>query len=209
MTNSKSSPTKTKTWTIYQSQVDSFQRCKVGSTIQQSNYNCHNNGEKGIIILISVTEEKNSTSFKVRNSQKKKTNPTRNRKIFPPFDESILKKNLQETNITDNGAEIVDAPHLQNLRTSQPHHFYLICINGSKCGVIKKEKSIIIRKEQVKLSLFIENFFFFLTWKTLRNTKEQLLELLNKVMGHGAIYRKKENICLCVCMYLHILVTTR
>lgn len=78
--------------------------------------------KKGTIIMISVTEEKNSTkfhSFKVRNSQKK----TRNRKKFPPFDENIYKK--PKSSIIDNG-EIVDAP-TSNLRTSQPpSHFYLI-----------------------------------------------------------------------------------
>lgn len=42
--------------------------------------------------MISVTEEKNSTHSKSEILKKKKTNPTRNRKIFPPFDESILKK---------------------------------------------------------------------------------------------------------------------
>lgn len=101
-------------------------------------------------------------------------------------------------------------PHLIPENKSTPiillFDFVLMVLNG----VIKKGKSIMIGKEQVKLSLFAENFFFFLTWKTLRNTKEQLLELFNKVTGHRAIYRGRKKFayaCVCVCIYT--LVTIR
>ena len=64
-----------------------------------------------------------------------------------------------------------------------------------------------IGKEQVKL-IICRKLFFFLTWKTLRNTKEQLLELFNKATGHRAIYRGRKKyvyvcVCVCVCVYLH------
>ena len=97
----------------------------------------------------------------------------------------------------------MDAPHLKTgnkSRTYTPPHFNFVVmvLNGS----IRQEKSTKIGKEQVKLSLFAENMFFF-NMEDLRSTKEQLLELFNKVTGHRAIHRGRKNMCVyvCVCVY--------
>ena len=100
-------------------------------------------------------------------------------------------------------------PPPQTWEQVNPHHTSIwFCINGSKWCHKEREKHN-DWKGTSKTVIICRKLFFFFTWKTLRHTKEQLLELFNKVTGHRAIYRGRKKYVYASVLCIYILVTIR